>query len=87
MQSAFYKIGSHGKLFKCKTLKIQSKLPEDDGKMLDNVSCRSLESLFLQVYSFKSAESDILLNMTHVPGPKIKFILKYMSSSLKSPSD
>ena len=37
-QSAFYKIGSHRKLFKCKTLKIQSKLPEDDGKMLDNVS-------------------------------------------------
>ena len=87
MQSGFYKIGSHGKLFKCETLKIQSKLPQDDGKMLDKVSWRSLEDLLLQVYPFKSAESDILLNMTDVPGLKIKFILKYMSSSFKSPSD
>ena len=55
--------------------------------MLDKVSWRSLEDLLLQVYPFKSAESDILLNMTDVPGLKIKFILKYMSSSFKSPSD
>lgn len=37
MLSVFYKTSSHRKLFKCKTLKTCTKLPQNDGKMLDKV--------------------------------------------------
>lgn len=53
--------------------------------MPDKVPRRSLEGLLLQVYPLRSAGSDILLNMTDAPGLEIKFILKYMNSSLSLP--